>query len=268
MRQRFANIALLLLFVTFAHAQKVSNANCYEKDNKIYITYSLSKEADISVSVSVDGEPFRQISTRYLSGDVGTNVKAGTKKTIIWDVLSEKELLVGDVRFSVTATESLNNTYIKSSGNQPLTFSDKCNNYYATTGVADVALFEIGVATALKRTVGYPITVSLFTLRYKLLEVAPASFTYDIRSMVKSPQTGLYWKPQARLVIPLKDNFAFVPSVGPSLDIFNPTWWFVLTVHFRYLYGNNCHIDFYAGYEDDGFSLGVTAAYTIPLLKK
>ena len=275
MKQRILYITISLVCCSNLLAQKVSNADCYEKNKKIYITYSLDKEADISLMVSINGGSFKGINTSFLSGDIGMNVKAGAKKIIIWDVISDTGTLVGNVKFQVIASESFN-SYKKKIRNQKYqshtkrhisSYSYTCNNFYSEAGNADIALFEIGVGVSLKSNVGFPITGSAMTFRYKMIEIALASFTYDLRYVADNPRNGLYWKPQVRAVLPIKENMAFVPSIGPSLDIFNHNWWFVTTIHFRYLYAmsEGSYLDFYAGYEDSGFVLGLSISYAFPI---
>lgn len=75
-------------------AQNVSNINAVQTGKIIEITYDLDKAADISVYMSVNGgETYRGL--RQVSGDVGKTVGPG-HKTIVWDVLSEVEELIGD----------------------------------------------------------------------------------------------------------------------------------------------------------------------------
>jgi len=257
-------------------AQKASNADYYEKDKKIYITYSLNKEADITLTVSIDDGPFQRISNTYLSGDVGVNVKAGSKKQIVWDVLKDREYLVGAVKFQVIAGESLNSFLRKSKLKKSSSFSRKtsaysytCNNFYETAGKLSVSFIEVGIGATLKSGFGFPLCFSAFTFRYKMLEVAPAYFTYDVMNIINGTHAAFYWSPQARAVIPITSEVAFIPSIGPSVDMFTKDWWFLLKANIRYyeplLEGS--YVDFFLGYENKGFTVGLSISYSLPISK-
>lgn len=254
---------LLLLWCAGLCAQEVSNADCREKDKKVYITYNLDKEANISLKVSIDGGSFQSVNGAYLSGDVGVNVKAGTNKTIVWDVIRDRGKLIGEVKFQVVAVESTNaaNKRLKEERkqNDPSSYANKRNRFYSEAGKFAFTLVEAGLAASLKKESGVPFILSVATFRCKMFEIAPAAFTYDLRYLSSSPRNGLYWKPQARIVFPLADNWALVPSVGPSYDIFNKEWWVVATARVRYI-STLMYFDFYTGYEDKGFAVGVTVS--------
>lgn len=260
-------------------AQNVTNADCFEKNKKIYVTYSLDKEADIRLMVSINGSDFNPVNTTFLSGDIGLNVKAGNNKTIVWDVLRDQGPLIGDVQFQVVATESFNSykKRIKSTKHQNAKkqsqslYSNTCDEFYSKAGTADISIFEIGVGASLKSKIGFPLTGSVITLRYKMIEIVPASFTYDFKSITARglSKSGFYWKPQVRLLFPINQYLAIAPSIGSSLDIFESDWWFVTTIHLRYLfYSGASYLDFYVGYEDRGFAFGVSYSLAYPFYKK
>ena len=86
-------------------AQTVSNVQFEQVDNKVKITYLLDKQADISVSVSEDGGKTNSSPLQQVSGDVGKSVAAGTK-ILWWDVLAERESLVGsNICFKVSPSD-------------------------------------------------------------------------------------------------------------------------------------------------------------------
>lgn len=92
-------------------AQTVSNVRFEQVNNKVKITYSLDKQADISVCVSEDGGKTWSSPLKQVSGDVGRDVQAGAK-TIWWDVLAEEKQLVGtDICFKVMPQNSANLTF-------------------------------------------------------------------------------------------------------------------------------------------------------------
>lgn len=88
----FRLVILVFLNVLVCNAlatDYVSSVRSYQDGKNIVITYELSKQADISVSVSTDGgKTYKTLSSVY--GDVGNMIKPGSKK-IVWDVLNEYE---------------------------------------------------------------------------------------------------------------------------------------------------------------------------------
>ena len=83
-------------------AQTVTNVTATQVNKTIHVSYDLDKQADITLHLSTDGgKNYQQLS--LVSGDVGKGVDAG-HKTIVWDVLAERERLVGDnIVFKVKA---------------------------------------------------------------------------------------------------------------------------------------------------------------------
>lgn len=81
-------IFFLFFFVHNLQASDyVSSVRSYQEGKNIVITYALSKQSDIAVSVSTDGgRTYKTLISVY--GDVGNMIKPGSKK-IVWDVLSE-----------------------------------------------------------------------------------------------------------------------------------------------------------------------------------
>ena len=95
---------ILLLFSVCIHAQNITNQDFYQDGNKVIITYSLDKSADIQVFLSQDGGNTFGPALKNVSGDVGSNISPGSEKRIIWDALSEYEKLVGtDFVFKISA---------------------------------------------------------------------------------------------------------------------------------------------------------------------
>lgn len=102
-------IWLLILFIlpTVTYSQTVSNVTAEQVDKNIHVSYDLDMQSEISLHLSIDGgKTYTQLYK--VSGDVGKNITEG-HKTIIWDVLAERENLVGDeVLFKVKAEQSEN----------------------------------------------------------------------------------------------------------------------------------------------------------------
>ena len=104
----FRLVILVFLNVLVCNAlatDYVSSVRSYQDGKNIVITYELSKQADISVSVSTDGgRTYKTLNSVY--GDVGNMIKPGSKN-IVWDVLSEFETFkFAEVQFKVESNFS------------------------------------------------------------------------------------------------------------------------------------------------------------------
>jgi hypothetical protein len=101
-------LALLMFLCTIlpAAGQVVSNVNWeLENNERIVITYDLAKEGtyiyfDVSVKALVDN---KAIKPAALSGDVGSFVKVGTGKKIIWNMFQDITELNGELTIEVLA---------------------------------------------------------------------------------------------------------------------------------------------------------------------
>ena len=84
--------------------QSISNLGFEAIGKTIQISYDLSGEKDdlyaVTVYVSQD-EGKWEGPLRFVSGDVGENVKFGSNKQIVWEVLKEKEKISGNLRFKL-----------------------------------------------------------------------------------------------------------------------------------------------------------------------
>ena len=76
-------------------AQTVSNVQAEQVGKQIVITYSLDKQADISVCYTTDGGKTFSDPLKQVTGDVGKNITAG-HHTITWNVLEEVDKLIAD----------------------------------------------------------------------------------------------------------------------------------------------------------------------------
>ena len=76
-------------------AQTVSNVQAEQVGKQIVITYSLDKQADISVCYTTDGGKTFSAPLKQVTGDVGRNIAAGNH-TITWNVLEEVDKLIAD----------------------------------------------------------------------------------------------------------------------------------------------------------------------------
>ena len=92
--RRFIIIVFAVLLSVPLVAQNVTNTDCRQEGNRIVVTYSLDKPADIELWYSTDGGKIYKGPLKKVSGDVGRNVRSGNN-SIVWDVLEEVESLVG-----------------------------------------------------------------------------------------------------------------------------------------------------------------------------
>jgi len=107
-------IALLLLpgFIYYdAGAQMIQNVKFTASGRQIIITYDITgaqagQTFDVSVFCSTDGGKSLSPALRQVTGDTGPGVSPGTGKRITWDVLAERESLVGNVMFELQAKSS------------------------------------------------------------------------------------------------------------------------------------------------------------------
>ncbi|MGM9809840.1 MAG: formylglycine-generating enzyme family protein [Paludibacteraceae bacterium] len=98
------SFSIVLFAVCSMYSQTVTNVRFEQVNKQVKITYTLDKQADISVSVSEDGGITWHAPLKQVSGDVGKKVQPGSK-TIYWDVLAEYDQFVGtNICFKVIPT--------------------------------------------------------------------------------------------------------------------------------------------------------------------
>lgn len=108
---KFISILIALLPIIALHAQQVTNMQVTQEADNVVITYDISSEKsgqtfDIKVECSTDNGKTFSITPLTLTGDL-KDVSAGTRKKIVWDVLSERQELAGDqFVFQLVATYS------------------------------------------------------------------------------------------------------------------------------------------------------------------
>lgn len=100
------SLLLSLLTVSAVLAQTVDNVDSKQKGDKIEVTYSLSKRADVSAYYSTDdGRHYTMMNS--VTGDVGKQVSAGPHKSLLWDVLADTDELYSEaVRFKIDAKKN------------------------------------------------------------------------------------------------------------------------------------------------------------------
>lgn len=94
---------LILVFPLLSFSQKVSNIHFEQVGKQIYIYYDLEGNDTYTVQVfcsTNNGQSWGQ-SLKYVTGDVGEGQKQGNGKVIVWDVLSEREKLSGEILFRI-----------------------------------------------------------------------------------------------------------------------------------------------------------------------
>jgi TonB family protein len=104
MKKTLFQIVLMVLCIT-AQAQKVSNVRAEQRGQEIVVFYSLetSSPCEVSLVLSQNNGATWSSALKNVSGDVGKNITAGNKQ-ITWNVLEEREQLVGDqIQFKVVA---------------------------------------------------------------------------------------------------------------------------------------------------------------------
>lgn len=120
-------------------AQTVTNVRFEQENKQVKITYTLDKQADISVSISEDGGTTWHAPLKQVSGDVGKQVQPGSK-TIYWDVLAEYDQLVGtNICFQVTPKGGENENITNS---KDITFT--VNGVSFTMVYVEGGIFTIG----------------------------------------------------------------------------------------------------------------------------
>ena len=102
MKRILGILICLFLCVGVTFAQKISDVTARQVGKQIHITYTLDEPAEISLYLSTDGGE-SYIKLIKVSGAVGQSVTSG-RNTIVWNVLEERENLVGDnIVFKVRA---------------------------------------------------------------------------------------------------------------------------------------------------------------------
>ena len=266
-------VVILAFFnVVTCLGQTVTNADCREENQKAIVTYSLDKEANIDLQVSLNNGAFQTLDRTSLSGDVGTNVRKGKNKKIVWDVLRDCNSLVGDVQFRVLPSESLDdyNKRIRREQYQRTGYPATCNSYFSNVGTWSISFADVGVAGGIRDREGQaPLYFGLGTFRYKFFEVSVVAFACELTSaaasyeIIRYADVQFYWEPQVRFILPMTDHWAFVFAGGPSLslgDVYGrDRWSFTATARARYAL-RLAHVDLFAGYEHHTAVAGISVS--------
>jgi sulfatase modifying factor 1 len=114
-------ILLLLSGFIFlnAEAQQIQNVKFSTSGKQIVVTYDITgaqsgQTFDVQVFCSSDGGKTLGSALTRVSGDAGAGISGGSGKKITWDVLSERDNLVGNILFEVQAKSAVTSTYATS----------------------------------------------------------------------------------------------------------------------------------------------------------
>jgi len=130
MRVQKVIIQLIIIFFCFLslklYSQQIKNIHFEQSGKMINIYYDLiSNQLDdkyiITIFYSEDEGSTWSSALTMVKGDVGANILPGVDKKIVWNVLSEKEKLTGNVKFKI---EAVSGPYTDSLA----TFIDKRDN--------------------------------------------------------------------------------------------------------------------------------------------
>jgi hypothetical protein len=108
-RQKFL-IAVLSIFISqLLFSQEVKNIRIIQEGDSVNVIYDLTGDGQtfkVELFYSTDDGQRWQGPLKQVTGDVGTDIKPGDDKTIIWDVLSESDIAEGYLQFLVIAETS------------------------------------------------------------------------------------------------------------------------------------------------------------------
>ncbi len=88
MKMIFLVVGLLISSTVLAQ-KGVSNVRTEQQDSILYVFYDLNTSSDVSLYFSIDDGKTFSGPLSYVSGDVGSGVKAGSEKLIVWDIVKE-----------------------------------------------------------------------------------------------------------------------------------------------------------------------------------
>lgn len=158
----FLTSLILVLSLSLAFAQNVTNVSFHQEGNKVIILYDLDRQADVSVYMSTDGGNSFGGALRHVTGAVGKNVPAGIGKRIEFDALAEYDKLQGgDFVFKVRAVviQSCPASVVDFDGNtyHTVQIGEQCwmKQNLRTTKYADGTNIALGSSTSTLRAYRY-----------------------------------------------------------------------------------------------------------------
>jgi uncharacterized protein (TIGR02145 family) len=109
MKSKYFLIILIHIgIVNTIYSQTISNVQTSLENNKITISYNLDSREDVFVSVflSEDGGKTFSDPLMNVTGEAGFDIMPGSNKKIVWDVLSERGMLMGSsIVFRIKASK-------------------------------------------------------------------------------------------------------------------------------------------------------------------
>ncbi|HLO57280.1 MAG TPA: hypothetical protein VK179_00925 [Bacteroidales bacterium] len=115
MKRNIVLFILLVLYIPQSFCQTIENIDWNIKDKKVEIRYDLASNSKekiykIEIYVSLDsGATFKKQELKFVTGDVGKDVKPGKEKKVIWDLSKEfPSFKEGDAVFEIKAIEEIN----------------------------------------------------------------------------------------------------------------------------------------------------------------
>ena len=109
MVMRFIYILLLFLLFFEIQAQEAVVKSVEQIDQKIHVIYDLvgdENHYEVNLFVSSDEGKTWEGPLQQLSGDIGKDIAIGQNKTVIWDVLMDREKFQGDWVFGFEVKET------------------------------------------------------------------------------------------------------------------------------------------------------------------
>lgn len=111
MKSRIMLPCIFIIIALIVKGQTVTNLHFEQTGKKIEVYYGIIGIGDESFQVklycSLDGGKTWGSPLNYVTGDIGENIRSGSNKKIIWDVLKEKDQLVGKIKFKVEALHKI-----------------------------------------------------------------------------------------------------------------------------------------------------------------
>jgi hypothetical protein len=248
---------MLLGFSAFASESStnlVRDVSCRQDGDKIVISYNLKKKADVDIFCSTDGgNTFKRIFR--VSGDVGYDISPGNKE-IVWNVLDERDILMGDVCFKVEAklkTQPIESYNTKSSVDVSTAYEDYCD----FIGWGEFTWF--GLNTSL--CTGFDVGFSLLRMRFGWFQLNPIEVTcgYDF---LEDEVVGVF-HPSVNFLIPTGYDGSvyfgggFIITTSSCYDDI----WFKAELGYRYHWGDYASSDFFMRY-NGMFTIGVSIQWS------
>lgn len=103
------SIGLLILILFFLKCVgqdkiRIEKPTLNYLDQKLYITYDLdNRKYEYNITVEIINSSGNKINARSLSGEIGSNIKAGNNKSIVWNMTQDDIYIDDDISVKVIA---------------------------------------------------------------------------------------------------------------------------------------------------------------------